>query len=370
MKNFFSLYKRQWYWMALGAFTLLLRALSSYIPEVVEVIYAKGIFAAIRYVIDYTVGWSPVPLLYVLIVFVGWMLYKWIKAIRRPKKVFAPKWLNHILAAVLNFLAFAGGVVAAFFFLWGFNYARVPLETHLSLQRVEADVELLKAEAQEATGAMLSAREQLTGDQPDTLAISFHLEPHSLENHMRKNLCLVLKEMGYPTPGRVRGRKIFPKGWMIGLGASGVYLPFVAEGHFDAALYPLQHPPVIAHEMGHGYGFTDEGVCNFLGFLACEASENPYIQYCGRLDYWRHVVSDLNRADPLAYKAIYARLPKGVRADLQAIRENHQKYPGWFPNFSRSVYNRYLKGQGVEGGIRSYRRVVALVMAWKRQRSD
>ncbi|MEZ4685085.1 MAG: DUF3810 family protein [Bacteroidia bacterium] len=49
------------------------------------------------------------------------------------------------------------------------------------------------------------------------------------------------------------------------------------------ALHHLEVPVTAAHEMGHALGFTDEGVCNFLGYLACIDSDEPLLQYAGRL---------------------------------------------------------------------------------------
>ncbi|MCB0582976.1 MAG: DUF3810 family protein, partial [Phaeodactylibacter sp.] len=72
----------------------------------------------------------------------------------------------------------------------------------------------------------------------------------------------------------------------------GLYFPFTGEGHIDAGLHPLQKPYVMAHELAHGYGFGDEGTCNFLGYLACIGSDDPVIAYIGHLNYWRTLAAD------------------------------------------------------------------------------
>ncbi|MFN8396263.1 MAG: hypothetical protein U0176_16660 [Bacteroidia bacterium] len=37
------------------------------VPGITERVYSRGFFVLVRYALDYTVGWSPVPFSYVLI---------------------------------------------------------------------------------------------------------------------------------------------------------------------------------------------------------------------------------------------------------------------------------------------------------------
>jgi hypothetical protein len=54
-------------------------------------------------------------------------------------------------------------------------------------------------------------------------------------------------------------------------------------------------------------------------------------------------------------------------ADVDAINAVLRKYPGFFPTFSTLFYNSYLKSQGVEEGVISYSRVVAMVTTWRKK---
>jgi hypothetical protein len=190
-----------------------------------------------------------------------------------------------------------------------------------------------------------------------------------MEEIMRENLVEALKEYDYPTPGKVRGWKLFPKGLLMRLGATGIYIPYVGQGHIDPGLHPLAQPPTMAHELAHGYGFGDEGTCNFWGYLACEKSNDPTIRYAGLLEYWREVAGLYNQRNPEAYQSFRETLPKGMIADVRAIREAMDRYPSFFPQFNRAFYDAFLKSQGVEEGVGSYSRVVSLVIALRAQRA-
>jgi hypothetical protein len=154
---------------------------------------------------------------------------------------------------------------------------------------------------------------------------------------------------------------------MMRLSSSGFYFPYGGEGYTAGNLTTAEKPFVIAHEMVHAYGITDEGAANFLGFLACESSDLPVIRYSGFLSYWEYVFPELARASAEEARLLVSRLPEGARADLRAALENWNRYRGPVRAAAQAVYERYLKSQGIKEGARSYDRFVLLVAAWKRR---
>jgi hypothetical protein len=172
--------------------------------------------------------------------------------------------------------------------------------------------------------------------------------------------------MGYPTVGRVLVKKLWPGGLLMRFGSSGFYLPFTGEAYISANLTPVEIPFAVAHEMAHGYGFSQEGTCNFLAYLACISSEDPFIKYSGCLVYYSHISADLYRASPGEYRELNKKLPPGIVADRVKKYKNWQQYQGWLTDWSQKVYDTYLKTQGVREGIKSYDRLVILTTAWRK----
>jgi len=175
----------------------------------------------------------------------------------------------------------------------------------------------------------------------------------------------LLEKLNYPTAGTVRGRQLQPKGILLRFSTAGVYFPWTGESNIDAGLHPIQIPFTMAHEFAHGYGFTDEGTCNFLAYLACIQSENKMFQYSGHLSYWRYLASSYRRFDRENYTAYFKTLPKGIIADLYAIDANSDKYPNILPELRDAAYDTYLKTQGIGEWMKSYSRIVMLVKAWR-----
>ncbi len=149
------------------------------------------------------------------------------------------------------------------------------------------------------------------------------------------------------------------------ISTAGFYLPFTGECNIDAGLHPIQLPFVVAHEYAHAYGITDEGSCNFLAYLSCNQSADPFVRYAGSLSYWRYIAGNYQAYYPKEYALFRKQLPKGIIADLDAINANGRKYPDILPRVRDFAYDSYLKSQGIEEGLESYSRIIMLVKAWK-----
>jgi len=195
-------------------------------PALYDVVYFRGLFQVLRVGYDYTLGWIPFPMVYVLFFVVVQVIYQFLKfkGFRTSQGITAKVW-----SLIHPILSLAGAVIFFFYFLWGFNYQQPTLASQLELPTV----------------------------QPDTL-------------ELYSEASLLLEEMTQiPTVGRVRVRELRPSGILLRISTAGVYIPFVCEGHIDAGLHATQYPFTMAHEMSHGYGIADEGTCNFTGVVAC-----------------------------------------------------------------------------------------------------
>ena len=189
--------------------------------------------------------------------------------------------------------------------------------------------------------------------------------PEKLEKQLRGQLESWLEKHDFPTIGRARVKRIFPKGIFLRFSSSGLYFPYTGEGQFDAGLHPLQWPFVTMHEMSHAYGFGDEGTCNFLAYLAGTTSKDPVVAYAAHLAFYRTLATNYLRYEPEAYREFRANLPMGIQSDLNAINQNLQAYPDIMPRLRYVAYDTYLRAQGIPEGMQNYNRVIMLVKAWR-----
>ncbi len=349
---------KRWIWISLGILSIITRFIFS--EETIETYYSRGFFVYLRNGVDFLTGLSPIALVYFLFfLLLGVLVKSWIGFFRRDAKV-----LGKVLQFCYSTIAFFFGVVFFFMILWGYNYDRISIEKQLGLEPKPLSLEELKNALYKQTEVVVELRAQLSKNLDTAISNSFL--PNNIETTMREALKSVLQDLGYPTPGNVRGRFLHPKGLLLRISTAGVYIPFTAEGHIDPGLHHLQIPYVIAHEMSHGYGFGDEGTCNFLAWLTCISSKDPFLNYVGELAYWRNLAGDYRWYRPYEYLAFFDhQLPNTIKNDLRAIYAEMEKYPDIFPRLRNAIYDSYLKAQGIDEGLENYNRILVLVKAWK-----
>lgn len=345
--------KKRLFWLCAGLSAVLIHILLAAFPSIAENVYGKGVYPVIRMIFRWTLGLLPIPGIVLILAASVWLL--WVTGIRPliRRQVTFPSFLAGLISTI-------GAVVFLFQSLWGFNYAREGIDTRLGLQLEGLTTQQLRSEFERATTEMLAAFEASKGYRA--------LEPLSgveYEAAVRELLEAELLLVGYSVAPRPRVRLIRPKGLLMRWNTAGIYLPFSGEGHVDAGMLPVQTPFTVAHEMAHGYGVTDEGDCNFLAYLTCRKSGDPDVRFAGVLSYWRYVASEFRFVFSDDYSTFYETLPQGIRDALIAIRENNALYPDIFPKLRDTVYDSYLKTQGVQEGLLSYSRVVQLVHAYE-----
>jgi len=363
--NFPDKTKRESIWIKLGLSAILIRILFGFQPQWCESIYSRGIYPWIRSFFDYTLGLLPFAAIYIFdILLVIWLIIigtRFIKSVFIQKEGFLGKGYGK------SILAFFMGLIFWFLFLWGYNYARVPMAEQIELDIPESmNFEAIWKEAQYIKQICIETRQQIPDI--DTNALTAVVYPNNLEEIMRSSLKEVLKEYGYDYSGNVRGRFVQPNGILLRFNSSGVYFPFTGEGHVDNGLHHISKPFTIAHELGHGYGFGSEDVCNFLGFLACIRSNNPAIRYSGYLMYWRYVYGSLMEfMTEEDYQTERSTISRGMHNDIEATYATLESYPALIPFLQPAVYDVFLKVQGVKDGIESYDRMILLVSSWRKK---
>ncbi len=333
-----------------------------------EKIYGRGFFVGLRWIWDYTLGLSPVPILYfIAAAALVWTVVKVARGLARQRYPGNGSRLKRFGRFFLGAAGWIGAVVFFFYALWGFNYNRIGIEKQMGFKAAPLPIAELAAEADWATRAAVESRRLISG--ASTAALDPGILSTNLEAELRSRLSRVLREAGYPAPGRVRVRVFVPGGWMMRLSGSGIYIPFFGEGYAAGKLLPFEMAFTMAHEMAHGFGITDEGEANFLALLACQRSADPAIRYSGFLSYWGYAAGELASSAPARFKALWAGVPEGMKADVRALRANWDRYRGALEKISRQVYDKYLKTQGIEEGLNSYSRFVALAAAWRKRHS-
>jgi len=323
----------------------------------IERFYYRGFFQVLRVAYDMTIGWLPIPMMYFFILAIAYVIYRLVRGIRRQSGLKSKT--KFIVFSIVQFLSV---VIIYFYWAWGFNYNRVSIEDALGIPVVEIDSIQLRALIEDTETLMIEIRHKINLDK-----ITSKMESQGLryENVCREGIEETLASLDYPYRGRVRIRRLYPKGSLLRVSTAGVYWPFIFEGHIDPGLHPITWPFTMTHEMGHGYGFADEGTCNFLSWLSCTRHADIFIQYSGWMGYFRYLLSDFRRAYPRDYGLLFDKLSPEIQKDLRDIAAYSNRYDDIFPEVRDVVYDSYLKSHGVQGGLINYSYIIKMAEGWK-----
>ena len=143
---------------------------------------------------------------------------------------------------------------------------------------------------------------------------------------------------------------------------TGVYSPFTVEANYNRDMVSYNVPHTICHEMSHLRGFMREDEANFIGYLACLGSEDADYRYSGYLLGWIYAGNALAKVDYDAYVENYGMLSDEIQADLDANHKFWDRYEGKVAEVQEKVNDAYLKANGQAEGVKTYGRVVDLMV--------
>ena len=144
---------------------------------------------------------------------------------------------------------------------------------------------------------------------------------------------------------------------------TGVNTYFSGEANININFPDYTLPFTAAHEMAHQRGIAREDEANFIAFIVCISSEDPYIRYSGYLNMFEYVAPKL-RAQEEEYRYAYSLLPSEVIYEMNAYYNFFKKYQdSTVGEISNTINNGYLQMQGTVG-TKSYGMVVDLTVAY------
>ncbi len=188
-----------------------------------------------------------------------------------------------------------------------------------------------------------------------------------LDRSLELGLSRAAPLLGLVPPRSVtRSKGILLSGLLSHLGIAGFYSPWTAEANYNRWVPACSRVHAIAHEKAHQYGVAREDEANFAGFLGCVLSGSAYPRYSGYLFAQLQLLSEVALRRPEEWRSLAASRLPGVERDLRDLRAFWAEYEGGATRVSRRVNDSYLKFQGIEEGIRSYRRSVRFLVLFAR----
>lgn len=145
---------------------------------------------------------------------------------------------------------------------------------------------------------------------------------------------------------------------------TGVFFPFTFEANVNKDIPPYQLPSTMLHELVHLRGFMREDEANFIAYLASVNSGFDDFAYSGTMLALSHSMTALYREDKDEYARLYNMYSDKVKMDLKYSRDYWSNYTTKVAGISNKVNDTYLKANNQQDGVKSYGRMVDLLLAY------
>ena len=261
--------------------------------------------------------------------------------------------IDAIWEGARRIVRFVSVAAILFYWAWGFNYRRLPLDNVLpggTPPRVTVD--MLQAGFADAASLASRLRPVVQNDAGNLYSIKL-----DLKDPMNEAL-RILQRTPLETPA-VPKYSLILSPFFTWSGVTGMTNPFGLETIMLPDLLPFERPFVLAHEWAHLAGHGDEAEASAVGWLACMKA-GPVAAYSASL----FLISESASAMPAeARETSMARLDGGVKADLDAIEHRMRQQRPAVRRASARVYDQYLRANRVPDGNASYGRALTLILA-------
>jgi len=343
--------------------------ISARFPIVTEKFYSTAVYPVLSGVFGRIFGFFPFSLfevlLYTIIISVICYLIVQIKKIVRDKS----NKKTYILNLIINSLVFFSIWYSLFVFTCGINYNRLSFSYHSGLNLRESSYSELADLCFELADSANDIRKALPNDESGIMKSSF-ATPYQTAVYAGKSFANISEKHpildGYtPRPKPVLSSKL-----MSYLNITGIFVPFTYECNVNVDILAFDIPATMMHELAHYKGFMREDEANFISYIACLESENAEFIYSGTMLAFIHSSNALYSVDKDTYYEVFSTLSDNVLTDIAANSTYWQQFKGPVAEVATTVNNTYLQVNRQTDGVKSYGRMVDLLLADYRQRHN
>lgn len=337
--------------------------ISAFYPQQVEVFYSRSFSKALAGYVSRVTGIVPLSLAEILIwafvvIFLALVIQTLVVSLRRKKGNKKKRGFLDLLAGLLIFF---GVIYFSFMVIWGLNYNRQPWAETAGLKIGGFTDQDLQQLCDKLITQANSLRSGLAEDEQGVMKINGGFE------QVKKIAAQAYAKAAqkYPELGGKFGepKPVFFSRLMSYTGITGIYFPFTSEANVNIDIPQPTLPATTCHEMAHQRGFAREDEANYLAWVVCMASGDRTFAYSGTVLALMYSMDALYENNPAMAATLNKKYGNGLRKDLAAISQYWKRYEGKVEEISSNVNDTYLKSNRQEEGVKSYGRMVDLLLA-------
>ncbi|WP_276166225.1 DUF3810 domain-containing protein [Zobellia alginiliquefaciens] len=323
-------------------------------PEIVETYYSNGIYPVISQFFRILFGWVPFSvgeIIYVLLIVLG-IRYVYVNRLKIKKRPL--EFLRNIVVVLSVFYL-------TFNLVWGLNYYRKPIAENFAIRDSVTTEEVVDL-AEKLVVKTNRLQFELTSDSTKRVQVPY------TGNEIFDKTEQGYKQLEGEVPLLKYKHRSLKKSMFSSLasymGIGGYLNPFTNEAQVNALTPVFRFPVVSGHEVGHQVGYSKENETNFIGYLVTVKNKDRYFQYSASAYALSHCLSAIRRSDKAKFDELYAKVNLGVQENYRELYEHNMEYINPFEPIFKSIFNTFLKANQQKDGIKSYSKIVELMVGY------
>lgn len=323
-------------------------------PGLIETYYSNGIYPVISQFFRILFGWIPFS--------VGEIIYT-LLTIMAIRYVFInqAKIKNHPWLFLRNIVLVFSVFYFTFNLVWALNYYRIPIAEQFAIRDSVTPSEVI-----DLTEKLIVKTNylhlEITGDSTEMVQVPYDgntIFDKTVEEYRRIGEELPFLAYSHPS---VKKATLGALASYMGIG--GYLNPFTNEAQVNGLTPVFRLPVVTAHEIGHQVGYAKENETNFIGYLVTMGSEDIHFQYSASAYALSHCLSAVRRTDEQKFEYLFAKVNAGVQKNYRELYEFNLSYANPIEPVFKSIFSTFLKANQQEDGIKSYSKIVELMVGY------
>ena len=271
---------------------------------------------------------------------------------RRCRKDWWKRW-------IWTLCAFGGGMWLVFMLGCGINYNRTNFAEANSMPHGGGTAEELYYLCEILTEKANDLKDAVQRDEQGVMQLKGDLSAESVK--AMQKLADTYPSLGgfYPQPKPV----LFSE-FMSHENITGVHSPFTSEAQYNRLITPYNIPHTVCHELSHLKGYMREDEANFVAFLACIASDSTEFNYSGYVLGYIYATNALYGASKEKFGEVRGKISPLIEKDMAENSRYWDRYKTVIADVKEKINDSYLKFNRQEDGVKSYGRVVDLMLSY------
>jgi len=326
-------------------------------PSAVERYYSRGVYPVISHIFHPVFNLFPFSV--GDIIYIATVIYLGYAFVKLVRMLYKRNWRRAAIY-VCGITIGIQSVVIAFYFFWGMNYYRPSAGERLGLEDSTYTLTDLKAVTAMLIDSANACRQRV--NQVDLVRTNASIYQTAVK---------AIKQLDDGSPNfkvydpEIKSSLISPL--LNYLGTSGYYNPFTSESQMNYEMPVFVRPFVACHELSHQMGYGPEDEANFVGFIAATRSGDNFFRYSAYYLGVQEFMYALRSQDSLARKELRKRISPAVINDFKTERDYWMSYEGKLESVSSFFYDNFLKANNQPQGLKTYNRMVLLVLAYRKK---